>query len=121
MSKETPKKVLDFSQPWNPGTSLHILEIESDTDNTIIALGITEERYEELSEICKKHYEANDNIVIAMVTISKECKHANELYACSMMVTQNHMMGNRRNSPQIMTGNIGDILGEIFRRRNKGK
>lgn len=83
--KEKKNKTIELFV--KPGTELHVLEIEDKTDNITTALGITQERAKELEEKVKVALKASDNVVQVIVPLSKECKHANELYFVSMIMT----------------------------------
>lgn len=70
--------------------SCQVWEVEKDTNNIVEALGIFEERSRELINLCEETIKNSKDVVSAIVIISKECKHANELYFCSMAVTKMH-------------------------------
>ena len=69
---------------------LRVYEIERDTDNVVVALGMTESRASELATLCEIHMSKADNVVEVVEIVSKECKHANELYYVSMVITIIH-------------------------------
>jgi hypothetical protein len=82
------KIVLVSSINADGSNSCQIWEVERGSDDIVEALGIFEERSIELSNLCHKTVQNCTDVVSAMVIISKECKHANELYFCSMIVTK---------------------------------
>lgn len=88
-----------------PGKELHVLEIEDETNNITTALGITPERAKELEDKVKTALNSSDNIVHIIVPLSKECKHANELYFVSMMMTE--IVVKMRNPFRAMVFSIG--------------
>lgn len=73
-----------------PGKCLTVIEVETETESVITALGLTEERAEELEVMCKRTFYKHSNIVATMAEASTHCKHANELYFVSMILTIIH-------------------------------
>lgn len=74
----------------DPGTCLHILELDQKTSSIIEGLGISEEREEEISKMVHHHYMMAENVVLAMANVSKECKHANELALAVFIMSARH-------------------------------
>lgn len=64
----------------DPETSLHVIEVEDKSDSLSEALGISQERRNYLVEKAYRIFPVHDSIVAVMQEISKECKHANELF-----------------------------------------
>ena len=68
--------------------ALQVIQVDPDLDDLTGTLGIDQLRQEELGKIVLKEYRNTDDVVTAMVNISKECKHANELFYCSWIVKE---------------------------------
>jgi len=82
--------------------ALHVVEIERDGD-LLSGLGMTKERAEELENLAEKVYNESNNVVEVMEKVSKHCKHANELYFVSMVITTEHNRGmSMKNHPLMM-------------------
>jgi hypothetical protein len=71
----------------NSQNCLHVLEIESDCDSLIDALGITKERQRELTTLVLSQFNKQPNIVKVAEICSKECKHANELFMITYLIS----------------------------------
>lgn len=95
-----------------PGTCLHVLEVDDSVTTMTGGLGITEERAAELEKIVGRSYADSNNIIQVMVGASKQCKHANELYMCSVIL---HHMHASRNNP------LAAILGGMVRGKGDDK
>ena len=104
VTKKLPKKKV-LTKYVKSGTELHVLEIEDNTDSMISALGIIPERAKQLEEVVLKTFAISKNCVAAMAIISKEVKHANELYFASMMMTE--VMSRARNPLHAIFAHIG--------------
>lgn len=63
-----------------------VWHVEKGADNIGDALGLFPHRADELDKLCKATIQKSDDIVQALVIISKECRHANELCFCSVLV-----------------------------------
>lgn len=63
-----------------------VAEIYEDSNMIHSALGITHERYLELVDITNSALQSTKTISAAMESLSKKCKHPNELAFCSMMI-----------------------------------
>lgn len=87
-----------------PGKCLIVIEVETKTRSIITALGMTEERAEELERMCQQTFHKHSNIVSTMAEASTHCLHANELYFVSMILTTIH--DKQRN--------VGGILGALL-------
>jgi len=72
--------------PLNP--HLVIEEIEKESDNIEDALAISTERARELRAKTDYYYTTNTNIVATAHDASKECKHVNELFYISYLITR---------------------------------
>lgn len=88
------RKIEDFfhrPKYLNPNTDskkcLQVIEIESDCSNLIEALGITKERQRDLTTLVLKEFNKQPNIVKVAEACSKECKHANELFMISYIIS----------------------------------
>jgi len=68
---------------------LHVVSINETSKNLAETLGITEERWDYLVDICKKKATAHENISTVFELCSKECKHANELVMIGFLVGRN--------------------------------
>lgn len=101
--KVAKKKVL--AKYVKPGTELHVLEIEDATDSMIESLGIIKERAQQLEEVVLKAFAISKNCVACMAIVSKQVKHANELYFVSMIVTE--LMSRARNPLHAIFAQIG--------------
>lgn len=63
-------------------------EINEGADDLRDALGIINERYEQLKDICIDAYETCDNGASAGAKMSKQCNHPNELFLCAQMLAE---------------------------------
>ena len=69
---------------------LTVIHVEPDADNLKVSLGISAERGEELQRKVIQSYDDSKNLVTTANKFSKECKHANELFFCSYILSQHH-------------------------------
>lgn len=102
--KRINKKIVVITN--EPGTALHVVEIDGDTPYSHEALGITVERVEELVSTCKSLMKKHENIVKVAVDASKECKHANELFFVTIVIRK---MQEDNNNP------LGSLMGALFK------
>lgn len=93
------------------GNALHVKEISEEGECLHEGLGMTVKRCDELNEICHKAFMSEENIIASMEVISKECKHANELFFCSYMIVKSHLRNNEDADP------ILALLKNIMRRK----
>lgn len=93
-----------------PGKCLTVIEVETKTDSIITALGMTEERADELERMCQMTFAKHSNIVATMAETSTHCLHANELYYVSMILTTIHTKQR----------DVGGLLGAILSRGRRG-
>ncbi|TXI90014.1 MAG: hypothetical protein E6Q36_02250 [Chryseobacterium sp.] len=87
-----------------PGKSLHIIEIDKESDNLIDAMGMTRERAMELRLKVDAGFIKHKNIVSIAEELSQECKHANELFFVTYSISQKIQSHNH----------IGGIIGRIM-------
>ena len=66
--------------------NLLIKEIDDKADEIHAGLGITDKRADVLGNICTKVWKVEENFVICMEKISKECLHVNEVCFCTVVV-----------------------------------
>ncbi len=65
-----------------------VIEIDAETEDVLVALGMSKERGDELFEICKAATKKTGSIVAAAEIASKECLHPNELFFIATIVYQ---------------------------------
>ena len=65
----------------------HVIHVEKDTESIIEGLGMTEERARHFEKLIAIAYMDHNDTISVIVQVSKECKHANELFFCTTMVT----------------------------------
>lgn len=70
----------------DPGTSLHVIEVEDKSDSLTEALGMSNERRDYLVKKTHSVFLMHNNIVAVMQEMSKECKHANELFFVATVI-----------------------------------
>jgi len=70
-----------------PKDYLKVTRINEETNTLHTALGMSDERASELSQKTKRAFIADSDIMNCMAVISIDCKHANELYFVSVVLT----------------------------------
>jgi hypothetical protein len=88
-----------------PGKCLIVIEVEKETSSIYTALGMSEERADELEKICHQTFHRNSNIVATIAEVSTHCLHANELYFVSFILTTIH--AGHRNPAGIIQALLG--------------
>ena len=89
----------------NTTNQLHVIEVNLKADNLVDSLGMTEDRAKELFDIVKNEYDKHVCIVTTMEIVSKQCKHANELYFMSMAI--NHIHTQRSSIGSVLSAILG--------------
>lgn len=90
--------------PLTDQSPLKVIEVEPDAPEMDAALGITDERKKELAELVITSYGTSKNLIEAMSKISVGCKHANELFLTSWLLSEVHRKNNMISS---MLGMLG--------------
>lgn len=104
---------IDFSKIEDQSV-LHVIRVEDDKETLNEALGIPYKRAEELGDLVKKAVMVHNNKVSVMEAVSKECKHANEIFMCVELM-------NKLVAPMMGDGIMGAIIRGAFDRRNGSK
>lgn len=68
-------------------TQLHVVEVDKDCNSLTQGLGMDEERVQVLERLVNVAFATNNNSIAAIAEVSKHCKHANELFFCSTILT----------------------------------
>lgn len=69
-------------EPQDKG-SLIVIHIQKDSESLIESLAISPDRANHLVKLTRRAFYESDNIVEVLVTVSRECVHANELFFVS--------------------------------------
>lgn len=75
------------AEPVDYPDMLRVIEYNPNEDNIYHALGITDERWEELKEKAIKVWKEADNSVIGFVKMSKLAENANELVVMTRFIS----------------------------------
>ncbi len=73
---------------YNEKAPYTILNIAPDAKSLTEALGISEERANELGEACEKAMNDSRDIVVAMERVGVLCNHINEFFFCSVVINK---------------------------------
>lgn len=94
----------ELSPAWDPG-DFPVKEINPDTDSLSEILGITDKRGKELVLLTLKAIDKHHTIHQAMIDVSEECVHPNELaytnYVLGAEVTKMKMIGSNHLADRI--------------------
>lgn len=107
-----PVKKLDSKDRVN----VNVYKLDSEAIYLHIALGITEERCEEIGKLIKKNFVDETCAVAIMEKISPTLSHPNELMLATWMLSK-HL---EREASSI-TGSISGLLERIMRKRNSNE
>lgn len=102
-AKKAPITVMDVSKVEET-KHLQVECINPESDKIFEALGMTEERLDELESIAKKSFIATNKLTAAMAEASKFCKHANELAYVVYVIAE---MRSQMNHPLVKILGIG--------------
>lgn len=78
----------------NEHNKLHIVEVEKETSSIVEGLGLTREKEEELGNMAMECYRSTNNVVACMEKASKFCKHPNELFFVSYIISSRYVQNN---------------------------
>lgn len=95
----------------NEHNKLHIVEVDKETSSIVEGLGLTTEKEIELGDIAMECYSSTNNIVACMAKASKFCKHPNELFFVSYVISSRHVQSNMNPGAMLakmIIGKMGD-------------
>ena len=87
----------------------HVIHVEKDSEDLVEGLGMDTDRAKYFQKLINFHYLEHNDTISVMQEVSKECKHANELFFCSTVIT--HRLRDQ-NGP-------GGLLRELLRGKNR--
>lgn len=88
-----------------PEIQYHVIEVDKESTSLIEGLGMDKERAMHFEKLVNRAYYEYNNTIAVIAEVSKECKHANELFFCSTIITH------RLRDSQGPGGFLKEILG----------
>lgn len=76
---------VDFKQ-FDINPDLNVRWIEPGKDNMVDALGIDENRYKELENLCEKSLQSSTDVIQCVSKLENKLHHANELCMCCFII-----------------------------------